>query len=63
MVLDHTGAAMTAIEIEKELRPENRSAYTAARRLALALGAIRQAIWWRMARRRMRSNLPVKNPS
>lgn len=63
MVLDHTGAAMTAIEVEKELRPDNRSAYTASRRLALALGAIRQAITWRMARRRMRSNLPVKNPS
>lgn len=63
MVLDHTGAWMTAIEVEKELRPDNRSAYTASRRLALALGAIRQAIAWRMARRRMRSNLPVKNPS
>jgi polyisoprenyl-phosphate glycosyltransferase len=63
MVLDHTGAAMTAIEVEKELRPDSRSAYTASRRLALALGAIRQAIAWRMARRRLRSTLPVKNPS
>jgi glycosyltransferase involved in cell wall biosynthesis len=63
LVLDQTGAAMTAIEIEKELRRDNRSAYTAQRRLALALGAIRQAIAWRMARRRMRSDLPVKNPS
>jgi glycosyltransferase involved in cell wall biosynthesis len=63
MVLDHTGAAMRAIEVEKELRPDNRSAYTASRRLALALGAIRQAIAWRMARRRMRPNFPVKNPS
>jgi polyisoprenyl-phosphate glycosyltransferase len=63
MVLDHTGAAMTAIDVEKELRPDNRSAYTPSRRIALALGAIRQAIAWRMARRRMRSSLPVKNPS
>jgi polyisoprenyl-phosphate glycosyltransferase len=63
MVLDHTGAAMTAIDVEKELRTDNRSAYTASRRLALALGAIRQAIAWRMGRRRMRPNLPVKNPS
>ena len=60
MVLDHTGASMMAIDVEKELRPDNQSAYTARRRLALALGAIGQAIRWRMARRRMRANLPVK---
>ena len=63
MVLDHTGAAMTAIEVEKEMRSDNRSAYTVSRRLALAVGAIRQAIAWRVTRRRMRSSLPVKNPS
>lgn len=63
MVLDQTGASMMAIDVEKELRPDNRSAYTASRRLALGLGAIGQAIRWRMARRRMRANLPVKHPS
>jgi polyisoprenyl-phosphate glycosyltransferase len=63
MLLDQTGASMMAIDVEKEPRSDNRSAYTASRRLALAFGAIRQAIAWRMARRRMRSNLPVKNPS
>jgi hypothetical protein len=63
LVLDQTGAPMKAIDVAKELRNDQRSAYTARRRLTLAFGAIRQAIAWRIARRRMRSNVPVKNPS
>ncbi len=63
LLLDQTGAAMSAIEVVKELRCDSGSAYTARRRLTLALSAIRQAIAWRLAKRRMRAGVPVKNPS
>jgi glycosyltransferase involved in cell wall biosynthesis len=52
LVLDQTGAPMTAIDVFKETRRDNPSSYTAARRLRLALGALRQAIEWRRARTR-----------
>jgi glycosyltransferase involved in cell wall biosynthesis len=63
LVFDQTGAPMNAIDVVKELRIDQRSAYTAMRRLRLAAGAIQQAVAWRIARRRMRSDVPVKNPS
>jgi polyisoprenyl-phosphate glycosyltransferase len=55
LALDQTDAAMTAIDIAKEMRSDDRSAYTPVRRLTLAAAAIRQAVRWRLARRRMRS--------
>jgi glycosyltransferase involved in cell wall biosynthesis len=51
LLLDETGAAMSAVDIEKPHRQDSRSAYTAGRRLRLALGAIRQAIASRRARK------------
>jgi glycosyltransferase involved in cell wall biosynthesis len=55
LALDRTDAPMTAIDVVKEMRSDNRSAYTPGRRLTLALGAIRQAIQWRFARGKLRS--------
>jgi polyisoprenyl-phosphate glycosyltransferase len=51
LLLDETGAPMNAIDIVKSHRVDTQSAYTASRRLRLAVGAIRQAIAWRRARR------------
>ena len=51
LLLDETGAPMTAIDILKSHRVDTQSAYSARRRLQLALGAIRQAIAWRLARK------------
>jgi glycosyltransferase involved in cell wall biosynthesis len=52
LLLDLTGAPMSAIEVTKELRPDSPSAYSSWRRLQLALGAIRQAIEQRKSRTR-----------
>ncbi|MGE0450310.1 MAG: glycosyltransferase family 2 protein [Vicinamibacterales bacterium] len=52
LLLDETNAPMRAIDVAKDQRTDNASAYTAWRRLALAAGAIRQAIDWRRIRRR-----------
>jgi hypothetical protein len=52
LLLDQTGAPMTAIDVPKALRPDVPSAYTAGRRWRLAFGALRQALQWRRARRR-----------
>jgi glycosyltransferase involved in cell wall biosynthesis len=48
LLLDQGGARMTTIDVTKASREDGTSAYTARRRLALAAGAIRQAIaaWW-----------------
>jgi polyisoprenyl-phosphate glycosyltransferase len=51
LLLDETGAPMSAIDIVKSHRVDTQSAYTVSRRLQLAVGAIRQAIAWRRARR------------
>jgi dolichol-phosphate mannosyltransferase len=51
LLLDLTGAPMTAIDVVKAYRIDSPSAYTAGRRLGLALAAIRQAIAQRRARR------------
>jgi glycosyltransferase involved in cell wall biosynthesis len=53
LVFDQTGARMTAIDVVKHQRPDASSAYTAARRLRLAVAAVRQAWRWRRARTRM----------
>jgi glycosyltransferase involved in cell wall biosynthesis len=52
LLFDHAGVTMTAVEVAKELRPDIPSAYSAGRRLRLALGAFRQALEWRRARKR-----------
>ena len=51
LLFDLTGAPMSAIDVLKSHRLESPSAYTGRRRLKLALGAIRQAIAQRRARR------------
>lgn len=52
LLLDTTGAAMSAVDVLKSHRSDSPSAYTAARRLRLAAGAIRQALEMRRARTR-----------
>jgi glycosyltransferase involved in cell wall biosynthesis len=52
LLLDRTGTSMTAIDVLKERREEGSSAYTWPGRLRLAIGAMRQAIEWRKAKRR-----------
>jgi glycosyltransferase involved in cell wall biosynthesis len=52
LLLDATDAPMSAIDVLKTHRTDGRSAYTAARRLRLAFGAIRQALAMRRARKR-----------
>jgi glycosyltransferase involved in cell wall biosynthesis len=49
LILDRTGASMRAVDVIKTHRHDSPSAYTAARRLRLAIGAIRQAIAQRRA--------------
>lgn len=51
LLFDHAGVTMTAVEVAKELRPDVASAYSAGRRLRLALGAFRQALEWRRAKK------------
>jgi polyisoprenyl-phosphate glycosyltransferase len=51
LLLDLSGAPMSAVDVEKSYRLDSRSGYTATRRLELALGAIRQALAMRRARR------------
>ena len=60
LLLDQTGVSLTAVPVGKDWQPDVPSAYSAARRLRLALGAVRQAIEWRRARKRIR--LPVRDP-
>lgn len=55
LLFDQSGARMTAVEVVKESRSDSPSAYTAARRLRLAAGALRQALAWRRARRHARA--------
>jgi glycosyltransferase involved in cell wall biosynthesis len=52
LLLDETGAGMAAIDVEKVLRPDSPSGYSAARRLTLAVAAVRQALGQRRSRRR-----------
>jgi glycosyltransferase involved in cell wall biosynthesis len=52
LLLDVTGASMSAIDVLKSHRTDGQSAYTASRRLRLAFGAIRQALAMRRARKR-----------
>jgi glycosyltransferase involved in cell wall biosynthesis len=51
LLLDATGAAMSAVDVVKSHRLDSPSAYTARRRLQLAAGAIRQALAMRRARK------------
>ena len=51
LLLDGTGAAMSAVDVLKSFREDAPSAYTARRRLQLAAGAIRQALAQRRARK------------
>jgi dolichol-phosphate mannosyltransferase len=51
LLFDHAGVTMTAVEVGKDLRPDIPSAYTTAKRLRLAVGAFRQAVAWRHARK------------
>ena len=60
LLLDQTGASMTAIDITKELRRNSPSAYSLKRRLQLALSAMRQAVAWRRAKRKQ-ALPPIKN--
>jgi hypothetical protein len=52
LLFDHAGVTMTAVEVAKELRPDIATAYTSAKRVRLAVGALRQALEWRRARKR-----------
>jgi hypothetical protein len=51
LLLDTTGAAMSAVDVPKSHRLDSPSAYTVRRRLQLAAGAIRQALAMRRARK------------
>jgi hypothetical protein len=51
LLLDQVDAPMRAVDVAKQARPGGTSAYSSARRLKLALGAIRQAFEERRARR------------
>lgn len=63
LLLDQTGATLTAVDVSKELRRDNPSSYSAGRRLTLALGALRQALEWRRRRRHRPQPAPrVTNP-
>jgi glycosyltransferase involved in cell wall biosynthesis len=53
LLLDQTGATMSAIDVTKETRQDGSSAYTVGRRLRLAWSALRQAIEWRRAKREL----------
>jgi dolichol-phosphate mannosyltransferase len=50
LLFDGTGARMSAVDVVKSYRLDGPSAYTARRRLALAIAAIRQALAMRRAR-------------
>jgi polyisoprenyl-phosphate glycosyltransferase len=54
LLFDRAGVRMTAVEVVKEMRPDSPSAYSTARRLRLAAGALRQALEWRRAKRHTR---------
>ena len=62
LLLDTTGAAMSAVDVLKSHRLDSPSAYTARRRLELAAGAIRQALAMRRARKSASraSDLPAR---
>jgi glycosyltransferase involved in cell wall biosynthesis len=51
LLLEQTGASMTAVDVTKVLQDDVPSAYTGARRLRLAFAAIRQALAGRRTRR------------
>jgi hypothetical protein len=51
LLLGRIGAPMTAVDVTKQKRADGSSAYSSARRLQLALGAIRQAFEERKARK------------
>jgi glycosyltransferase involved in cell wall biosynthesis len=61
LLLDSTGAAMSAVDVVKSYREDAPSAYSGRRRLQLAADAIRQAIAQRRARKRRSraSDLPA----
>ena len=50
LLLDQTGYPLGSVEIDKELRRDTTSAYTATRRLALGFRSLRLALEWRLAR-------------
>jgi polyisoprenyl-phosphate glycosyltransferase len=52
LLFDHAGVTMTGVDVAKELRPDSTSAYSAGRRLRLALDACRHALEWRRAQKR-----------
>jgi len=52
LLLDRTGAPMSAVDVEKVMRRDSPSAYSARRRIALGMAAIRQAIAKRATRSR-----------
>jgi dolichol-phosphate mannosyltransferase len=52
LLLAQTGVPMRAIDVTKQLRTDRRSAYSARRRVELAMAAIRQALEWRRTTKR-----------
>ena len=56
LLFDHAGVTMTAVDVTKELRPDIASAYTTGKRFRLAVGALRQAVAWRRAKKRARAS-------